>query len=96
MKRLIHRRQSAYCVQVNSVLQLGMSSNLSQTATTSEPPVTVTMDFTTQLLLTEKSWTTTPDAGTPEQELQLLEERATRMTRLLTHIHGYSHGGLNE
>jgi len=55
----------------------------------------VTMVFTKQLLLTEKS-SITVAAGADKKPLETFTVRATRLTEILRNIPGYSHDGLNE
>ena len=55
----------------------------------------VAMVFSKQLLLTEKS-SVAVEPGSPDASMDNLTLRATKMTRVLTEIEGYSHGGLNE
>lgn len=51
------------------------------------------MSVSSTLMLTSKS---SKKIAKEKEESTPLNVRATKLTSLLTHIHGYDHGGLNE
>ncbi len=72
-----------------------MSPHSLHTLSSSLQALPVTMIFTKQLLLTEKSsGTVAPRSDAESAESYTI--RATKLTELLKNIPGYSHGGLNE
>jgi hypothetical protein len=51
--------------------------------------------FSSQLLLSQKS-SVTVKSESMDEKMKIIETRANRMTSILEHIEGYSHGGLND